>query len=209
MSDQENSQVKIFFDSNKFPWERQYTDGKGNWYDKDELDYDESENSFYLVNLEGIKSSLILDSDIMSNVMTELDLDEYNQHKFDHIDIASDSRDFLSLTSEINLSQLPIKKYQYKTKTYPWNTLFYSVHEKKFYDPNTGELYDTIKGNGEFYVCYNPKGKKGPYEPKQKNLWSARFLDQNIKSIEYINETITYTVYIFETYAQVKNIIVV
>ncbi|MGL6282982.1 MAG: hypothetical protein ACRC2J_11295 [Microcoleaceae cyanobacterium] len=37
MSDQENSQVKIFFDSNRFPWERQYTDGKGNWYFSNEL----------------------------------------------------------------------------------------------------------------------------------------------------------------------------
>lgn len=48
MSDQENPEVKIFFDSNRFPWERQYTDGKGNWYFLDRITlYDPKESVPY------------------------------------------------------------------------------------------------------------------------------------------------------------------
>lgn len=62
MSDQEDREVKIFFDSNRSPWERQYTDGKGNWYDRNELNYiDESDRiSFIRDNTTIMTSSLQL-----------------------------------------------------------------------------------------------------------------------------------------------------
>lgn len=183
MSDQENSQVKIFFDSNRFPWERQYTDGKGNWYDRDQIDYDEKNNIFYL------KKDLI-----------DVNLD-YSSQAIDGYLYGDDHHDYMTATVRtpllLDLSFLR-KEYKYKTKLYKRNSLFYFIDKKQFYDPNSNKFYDTIGQSFKLY-CYDPI-EPGPYDPTSPNrLYRvlSRIRGNNIEIEMKTQNNTSYKLYVF------------